>query len=72
MENLAGKKWGELTTNEQDRLMELATPIDGRTGNLFQGEGECIIDFIDCDFSISGFFDGFEISINDDAVFYYP
>lgn len=74
MKNLIGKKWGQLTSEEQKELLSIANTIDGRTGNTMNETGECIIDFEGTEYSISGknlsMEDEYSLEIDDNAIIY--
>lgn len=67
--DLEGKKWFELSTEQQTILLQKAHSWENVIGN-------CIIDFDNLDVSISGVLTIGEyenqITIDDDAVFYNP
>lgn len=71
MDNYIGKRWGDLTEEEQDKLLFI--------GNVWDNvkEGECIVDFTE-ELSIGGrvvkeFADEWgTLVIDDNAVFYNP
>lgn len=71
--NLIGKKWGELTEEQQKQLLSIANVWDNVT------EGDCIVDFSE-DLSIAGtvikeqYIDSYscELVIDDKAIFYNP
>ena len=71
MDNLNGTRWGDLSTEQKSRLLLCANPIDGRTGNNMEENGECIIDFSNGLSIIGSVIDG-EIIIQDNATFYNP
>lgn len=68
MKKYIGKKWKQLTKEEQDMLLSKATPFECSVG-------ECIIDFTE-DLSVSGEVIDTEeercIEIDDDAIIYNP
>lgn len=74
MKNLIGKKWGQLTSEEQKELLSIANTIDGRTGNTMNETGECIIDFEGTEYSISGknvsMEDEYSLEIDDNSIIY--
>ena len=74
MNNLVGKKWGELQEKEREMLLKKASTVDGRTGNELKEQGECIVDFEGTNLSVSGYLNVTEdensISIEDDALIY--
>ena len=73
MKDLTGKKWGELTKEKQEQLLQKARAIDGVSTNKPMEAIDCIIDFEDCDFSISGAINSEgDIVISDEEVFYNP
>lgn len=71
--NLIGRKWGELTEDEQKKLLSVANVWDNVT------EGDCIVD-MDEDLAIAGtvikyqYEDCYELElkIDDEAIFYNP
>jgi len=71
MKNLTGKKWGEISEILQQRLLVTTNCIDGRTGNRAV-DGECIVDFEGCVFSIAGEIVDSEIVIDPNSEFYNP
>ena len=72
MRKYKGKKWGQLTEQEQYDVKKEIINIVGADGNRVK-KGECIIDFID-NISICGYvnetFDDTEIIIDDNEIFY--
>ena len=74
MRNLNGKTWGQLTEEQRNELLNIANPVDGRTGDKPKKSGECIIDF--GDYSINGRIiiseDEDIIEIGSEAVIYSP
>ena len=71
--NLVGFKWGELTDNQKDILMERANVIDAETGNNadFEKDGDYTIDFNEYYSTICKVVDG-EIIIADESKIYNP
>ena len=69
MNNLEGRKWGELSSKQKSELMGKARVWENVVG-------ECIVDFEDLDVSIAGFnkVDDVEavIIIDDNNTFYNP
>lgn len=70
---LIGKKWGELTEEQQKRILSVVNVWDNIT------EGDCIVDISE-DLSIAGtvikhqYIDSYEceLTIDDKAIFYNP
>lgn len=53
MKKYIGKKWGQLTEDQQEELlMSVTDHIDGINGNTVK-EGDCIVDF-ECGLSVGG------------------
>lgn len=71
MDNLVGKKWGELDRETQELLLKNTNFIDGVTGNDIVNDGECIIDFSDI-LSVGGKVIDDEIIIDDNSILYNP
>lgn len=77
--NLEGIKWGNLSEETQEWLLEESNYTDGTTGNnikVCKGVQDCIIDLTD-DLSVSGKIAsndgiGYSISVLDDAIIYNP
>lgn len=68
MENLIGVKWGMLSKDTKDWLLENANCIDGITGNNTD-DGDCIIDLTD-ELSVGGSIIDNEIVIDDEEIIY--
>ena len=72
-ENLVGRKWGELTDEQQQSILSVSNVWDNVT------EGDCIVD-IDEDLAIPGtvikhvYEDSYdcELHIDNEAIFYNP
>ena len=73
-ENLIGKKWGQLSSEEQKELLLIANTVDARSGNIMNETGECIIDFDGTEYSVSGKIVSMEdecsVKIDDNAIIY--
>lgn len=72
MKNLKGKKWGQLTEEQQyESLSRVVDTIDGCSGSKVR-HGECIVDF-DNGLSIAGYVNNnYSIDINNDSILYDP
>lgn len=72
MQNLKGKKWGQLTEEQQyDLLSRVVDTIDGCSGSKVR-HGECIVDF-DNGLSIAGYVNAendYDIEIDDNSILY--
>lgn len=69
LEDIVGKKWGEIEKTIQERLIKNATCIDARTSSEVN-EGDCTVDFDATTMSVPGKVVNGEIKISDDAVVY--
>ena len=69
LEDIVGKKWGEIGKTIQERLIKNATCIDARTSSEVNG-GDCTVDFDATTMSVPGKVVNGEIKISDDAVVY--
>lgn len=74
MKNLKGKKWGQLTEEQQYELLNcVVDTIDGCDGSRVR-HGECIVDF-DNGLSVAGYVNSendYEIEIDNNAILYDP
>ena len=72
-ENLIGKKWGQLSSEEQKELLSIANPIDARDMSAVYS-GDCTIDFLETPLSVIGKVISneyeYSIKIDDNAIFY--
>lgn len=72
MKNLKGKKWGQLTEEQQyDLLSRVVDTIDGCSSSKVR-HGECIVDF-DNGLSIAGYVNAendYDIEIDDNSILY--
>lgn len=70
MNKLVGIKWGELSEETQEWLLENASCIDGGDCGIIK-EGKCIVDLTD-ELSVSGKNIDNEIVIDNNAIIYNP
>ena len=71
MKNLVGKTWGELSEQQKEELLSIANAVNGVDGTRAK-DGDCIVDFQDYEFSISGKIVEEVIQIDDNSIFYDP
>lgn len=71
MNNLTGKKWGEIGNKQKEKLLRCAICINGVDGTNVN-DGDCIIDFEGFEFSIAGKVVDSEILIDNEEIFYNP
>ena len=66
---LIGKKWGELSAELKEDLLNNCSAVDNMSETI--DNGECIVDFLDYEYvSVYGEVKDGEISINDNATIY--
>ena len=69
LSGLIGKKWGELSVELQQDLLDSCNAVDNMCETI--DNGECIVDFLDYEYvSVYGEVKDGEISIDDNAVIY--
>lgn len=69
LSGLIGKKWGELSVELQEDLLNNCNPVDNMCETV--KEGECIVDFLDYEYvSVLGAVKDGEVVIDDNAVIY--
>lgn len=68
---LIGSKWKDIDEKTRRNLLSHAICIDGVTGNVLNGDGDCIIDLNET-LSIRGKCVQDEIIIEDDSEIYSP
>ena len=66
---LVGKKWGELSVELQQDLLDSCNAVDNMSETV--KEGDCIIDFLDYEYvSVLGAVKDGEVVIDDEAIIY--
>ena len=69
LSGLIGKKWGELSAELQEDLLNNCNPVDNMCETV--KEGDCIIDFLEYEYvSVLGAVKDGEVVINDNAAIY--
>lgn len=69
LSGLIGKKWGELSLELQEDLLNNCSAVDNMSETI--DNGECIVDFLDYEYvSVYGEVKDGEISIDDNAAIY--
>ena len=69
LSGLIGKKWGELSAELQEDLLNNCNPVDNMCET--EKEGDCIIDFLEYEYvSVLGAVKDGEVVINDNAAIY--
>lgn len=69
LSGLIGKKWGELSTELKEDLLNNCNPVDNMCETV--KDGECIVDFLGYEYvSVYGEVKDGEVIVDDDAIIY--